>query len=350
MTRTFTATRAVRSAVPLLVGLAGPSGCGKTFSALRLATGMRRVTNGEIFVIDTEARRALHYADQFQFQHLEFTAPFGSLDYLAAIEHCVAAGAKIIIIDSMSHEHEGPGGLLEQHAAAVKRMAGDDVCKAERVKMLAWVEPKQARRRLLNSMVQTGASLICCFRAKEKLRLERGKEPVQLGWMPIAGEEFVYEMTASVLLPAGARGVPEWHPTMPGERAMTKLPAQFAWLASAKRELDEDAGARMATWAAGFSGEEAALLGSLREASTPGQLEVMIPSLKALADGPNKATLRGVYAARKRELDAASSGNGRPPTGQETTKPDAPSPTESTDDDLAEYLASDDPTVGGGQA
>src|SRR5215471_11003043 len=117
MTRTFDAQPGKRERTPILTGIMGPSGSGKTVSALRLATGIQRVTGGDIFVIDTEARRALHYADRFRFRHVTFEAPFGPLDYLAAIEHCVQRGAKIIITDSASHEHEGPGGVLEQHDA-----------------------------------------------------------------------------------------------------------------------------------------------------------------------------------------------------------------------------------------
>ena len=36
----------------------------------------QRVCGGDIFVIDTEARRALHYADAFKFRHVPFGAPF----------------------------------------------------------------------------------------------------------------------------------------------------------------------------------------------------------------------------------------------------------------------------------
>ena len=184
--RTFDDKPAARESVPLLIGLMGPSGGGKTFSALRLGTGMQRVSGGEIFVIDTEARRALHYADRFRFRHVVFEAPFSPLDYLAAIEHCVKRGAKTIIVDSMSHEHEGPGGVLEMHAAEVKRMAGGDTGKAERVKMLAWAKPKADRRRMINSILQVPCNFIFCFRAKEKLKIERGKEPEPRGFMPLA--------------------------------------------------------------------------------------------------------------------------------------------------------------------
>ena len=121
--RKFDDVPAVREQVPLLIGLMGPSGSGKTYSALRLATGIQEVTGGEIYVIDTEARRALHYAEQFKFRHVQFDAPFGSLDYLAAIKHCVAKGAKVIVIDSMSHEHIGPGGYLLTQDAEVQRLA-----------------------------------------------------------------------------------------------------------------------------------------------------------------------------------------------------------------------------------
>src|SRR5689334_3112922 len=87
--RTFTALPAKRTKVPLFIGLFGPSGCGKTMSALRIATGIAEVTGGDVYVVDTEAGRALHYADRFKFQHMPFEAPFGSLDYLQVVRQCV---------------------------------------------------------------------------------------------------------------------------------------------------------------------------------------------------------------------------------------------------------------------
>lgn len=245
-TRRFEDSPAVRASVPLLVGLSGPSGSGKTYSALRLAAGMQRVTSGDVFVIDTEAKRSLHYADRFKFRHVPFGAPFSPLDYLDVIEHCVGKGARIIVIDSMSHEHEGPGGVLEWHAEKLKSMGG-----AQKMSMLAWQEPKAARRRLLNTIIQLGVNLIFCFRAKEKMKMVTGKDPVLLGWMPIAGPEFVYEMTCSALLPPGCGGVPEWSPEQPGEKVMTKLPAQFEQLRERNFPLSENTGEWMARWAAG---------------------------------------------------------------------------------------------------
>jgi hypothetical protein len=131
------------------------------------------VTGGEIYGIDTEARRMLHYAEQFKFRHIQFDAPFGSLDYLAAIRHCVAKGAKVIVIDSMSHEHIGPGGYLLTQEAEVQRMAGDDYAKRERVKMAGWIKPSNLRQQMITGILQLNVNFIFCFRAKEKTKPKR---------------------------------------------------------------------------------------------------------------------------------------------------------------------------------
>jgi predicted ABC-type transport system involved in lysophospholipase L1 biosynthesis ATPase subunit len=91
--RQFVAKAAVRETVPLFIGLVGPSSSGKTYSALTLAEGIQRVTGGDIHLIDTENRRGLHYADRFKYQHIQFDPPFGSLDYLAAMQQSVAVAA-----------------------------------------------------------------------------------------------------------------------------------------------------------------------------------------------------------------------------------------------------------------
>jgi ABC-type dipeptide/oligopeptide/nickel transport system ATPase subunit len=254
ITRVFEDKPAVREKVPLLIGLMGPSGSGKTFSALRLATGIQAVSGGEIYFIDTEAKRGLHYADRFKYRHMEFGAPFGSLDYLAAITHCVKKGAGVVVVDSMSHEHDGPGGVLEQHEQELDRMAGQDYAKRNSMNLIAWAKPKAARRQLISGLLQLNCNFVFCFRAKEKAKpVKRDNRTVieNQGWMPIAGEEFVYEQTINCLLLPSSNGVPTWRSDEPGERAMMKLPEQFRPLFPDDRRLDEETGAAMAEWAAG---------------------------------------------------------------------------------------------------
>jgi hypothetical protein len=259
--RTFEIKTANRSRVPILIGLIGPSGSGKTKSALRLATGIVRVTGGRIGVIDTEANRAKHYAPKrgekadppstFDFDHLEFKAPFSPLDYLDAVKSMVSSGVTTVVVDSTSHEHEGPGGVLEWHDSLSRELAAKWRISFEKAQMSAWGEPKAARRRLLNEIVQMPINVILCFRAKEKLEIVTGKSPIALGWMPIAGDEFVYEMTANMLLPPNSKGIPRLLPSMEGEKQMAKIPDYFEAMIKSGKQIDEQMGEDMAKWAAG---------------------------------------------------------------------------------------------------
>jgi hypothetical protein len=256
--RAFSAVPATRTATPLFLGLFGPSSSGKTFSALELATGIQSVVGGEIVGIDTENRRMLHYAEKFKFQHIDFQPPFGSLDYRDAINAAEKMGAKTVIIDSMSHEHEGTGGMIDFHEQIVQRMSGGDFRKAERIKMLAWNEPKTNRRALLNALVRTNLNVVCCWRAKTTAKPKKGadgkQEVVDMGFTPIGGDEFVFEMTVAAFLPPGAQGVPNWTPEKEGERMMVKLPGDHQWLAKQAeqgRPLNAKAGAALARWAQG---------------------------------------------------------------------------------------------------
>lgn len=253
--RNFVISDAVRKQVPLLVGLVGPSGGGKTFSALRLATGFQKVMGGDIFYIDTEANRALHYSDKFKFKHLPFGAPFSPLDYLEAIEACAKQGAKNIIIDSMSLEHEGTGGVLEMHEAELSRISKGDDSKRDKANFLAWAKPKAERRKLINSILQMPINYIFCFRSKEKLRMTPGRPPEALGWQPIAGEEYIYETTLNCLLLPNAGGVPTWNPDEKAEKQMVKLPGQFKSFFKDGQPLSEEIGVKLAEWARGGTPE-----------------------------------------------------------------------------------------------
>lgn len=250
--RVFHDETAVSGPTPLLFGLIGPSGSGKTFSALRLATGMQRVVPGDIYVIDTEHGRAKHYANYFKFRHVPFDPPFSPLDYIDAIKHCLNKGAKIIVIDSLSHEHSGPGGCLEWHEKEVERLMAAWRVSEDKANIPAWAKPKAARRQLINLMTQADAHIFECFRAKDKIKIGGGKV-VQLGWMPDAGEEHVFELAAKSLLLPGAGGVPTWNSDQPGERMMIKLPEYFRTIFSGKdgKPLDEDIGEQLAKWASG---------------------------------------------------------------------------------------------------
>lgn len=274
MTRAFTDSPAIRSATPLLIGLVGPSGSGKTLSALRLAVGIQRVTRSKIYHIDTEANRALHYAPSvsekafahdfmFEFEHVPFVAPFAPLDYLAAIKHCRAKGAGIVIVDSLSHEHEGPGGVLEIHESEMERLSKAWNTSRDKVNLAAWQKPKSERRKLINAILQMPCNFIFCYRAKEKVKPGKDKQLVNLGWQPIAGEEFIYESTVTCLLHPASGGVPTWNPEEQAEKTMVKLPGQFAGIFEKRQPLSEEIGESLARWAAGGSAPSPAPAGRI---------------------------------------------------------------------------------------
>lgn len=252
--RRFFIEPAVRRPVPLLLGLAGPSGSGKTYSALRLATGIARVADGDIVVIDTENKRAQHYADLFKFNHIDFAPPYGPMDYLAAIQAAERSEPACIVIDSLSHEHDGEGGTLDCVTAELDRLAGADTALQQKLAAAAWRKPKAARRALLSGLLRLETHVIVCIRANERTRMAReaiAVEPVDMGLTPIAAPEFLFELTASALLKAGAQGSPTWASALPGEHAAIKLPRQFEPVFKQMRPLDEAHGEMLAQWAAG---------------------------------------------------------------------------------------------------
>lgn len=316
----FTIAQASRGALPLFVGLAGPSGSGKTWSALRLATGIQRVCGGDIAVIDTEANRALHYADNFNFKHLPFAPPFSPNDYWEAIEVCVKNGAKTIVVDSMSHEHEGPGGVLEMHEAEAERIAAAWKCSKETAQFPAWAEPKGQRRRLVNNILQVQVNLVLCFRAKRKVKMvknDRGKSvPTDQGWMPIAGDEYAFELTALGVLPPGSNGVPDWLTQDPGSEMITKRPAQFHDILKPGAQLTEEMGEAMARWSSGkkASAPPPTMLGAgaqellalIAKTGTVGLLTAVgeeIAKREAEVSAQEKMVLRRAFSARKKELE-----------------------------------------------
>lgn len=236
---------AVRENVPLLIGLAGPSGGGKTFTAMRLAKGM--AGDRPFAVIDTEAGRAKHYADQFRFDHCDMAPPFSPDAYSAAIQAADKAGYSVIVVDSFSHEHAGAGGLLDWHEQEYQRLGGRD-----NVKMTAWIKPKMAHRAMVAKLLQIRAHLILCLRAEEKVDLVKGQDgklqivPKQTlagfnGWIPICEKNLPFELTASFLL----------LPDKPGIPRPIKLQEQHRPFFALDKPITEDSGVRLAEWARG---------------------------------------------------------------------------------------------------
>ena len=277
----FTFKPAIRTETSLLIGIAGNTGSGKTYSALRLATGL--AGDGKIAVIDTEAGRALHYADQFNFDHGEITAPFSPEAYTDAILNADAAGYRVIVVDSMSHEWEGEGGVKDMHEAnlldkveqAMKRHRGewgtfDREKTADRLSVGAWGPPKQAHKRMMSKILQVRAHLIFCLRADEKLEIKKVKDgkytktvivqpadkPIKDRYVPICEKRFMYEMTVSMVMTLENQGVP----------IPIKIQDQHRFAFPDGKKVTEESGQLLAAWATGKPQDQRASAGPVTRA------------------------------------------------------------------------------------
>jgi hypothetical protein len=239
---TFAFNQATRLYTPIIAGIAGPSKSGKTFSALRVAVGL--ANGGKIAMINTEGPNGHQYAELFKYDICDFPAPFSMKRYTEAIKDVASIHPAVVIIDSMSHAHEGQGGLLDQHESELDRMAGNDFKKRDRMTWAAWVKPKADETEMINSLLQVDFHLILCFRAKEKIKIVKGKDPVDLGWRPIASDRIHFETAFTLILPPNSKGTPD----MTSEGSELRNP--FDKMVQAK-QLDENLGKQLLEWAKG---------------------------------------------------------------------------------------------------
>lgn len=314
----------VRENVGLLIGLTGPSGGGKTYTAMELATG---ISGGKRFaVVDTEARRALHYADQFKFDHGDLKPPFRPDNLVDAIEAADKAGYPAIVVDNASHIWYGTGGLLDWHdelldefvkRAQEKGNQDPEWLLRDKNNMRAWIKPKMSHKRMIQRLLQVRAHLIICLRAEEKtvIGYEDGKTKISnAGWQPICEKNLPYELTVSLLLTDDAPGMPE---------KAFKLQEQHRDLFPPNKQITRQTGEAIRQWAKG--GEPAKLEDVLRDigqADTLEQLQKVGAELATKRLAPDE-TLRARQAykdqseaLKKRDAattsppDADSSGNG----------------------------------------
>lgn len=192
--------KAQRAGARLVIGISGVSGSGKTYTALQLAWGLAGGKADKVGLLDTENRRGSLYADILkgkdgdihQFLIGDLDAPFSPQRYIDAILEFQAAGVEVLVIDSVSHEWNGLGGVLSMVAKYDKSIT-------------AWKHAKPEHQRFMNTMLQSDMHIIVCIRATNKVDWKDPKNPKQLGIMPVQQEEFMFEMTASMMMWDGGR-------------------------------------------------------------------------------------------------------------------------------------------------
>lgn len=172
------------------MGIDGPAGSGKTKGALALAVAMFG-PKAKIALIDSEHESASLYADKFNFDTLPLEPPYTSAKYEAGIQAAVDGGYDVCIVDSISHQWAGEGGILSRK----------DQMEIDNPRLNSYTlwgrftkEHEKFKARILNAPIH----IIATMRSKMDYQLvnKDGKQvPEKLGMAPIQREGMEYEFS-----------------------------------------------------------------------------------------------------------------------------------------------------------
>lgn len=177
---------AERKKAKIKLGLQGPSGSGKTYSALLIAHGLCNDWS-KIVLIDTENHSADLYAHLGNYLVLDLNKPFTPESYIQAIETCEKQpGVEVIILDSISQEWEGSGGIIETHG----NMMGNSFTN--------WNKVTPRHNAFVQKILQSNCHIIATVRSKQDYVLseKNGKMvPEKVGLKGVTREGMDYEFT-----------------------------------------------------------------------------------------------------------------------------------------------------------
>jgi hypothetical protein len=181
----ITFIRATRQAVKLKLAVQGPSGSGKTRGALALAQALAE--GGKIAVIDTENGSASLYADRFAFDTIVMHAPYETGKYETAVKAALGAGYAALVIDSISHQWDGDGGIL-QRKEAVDARGGNHFSN--------WEPFTKEHNKFRALLLEAPIHIVSTMRSKMAYAQEQNGSKTsikKLGLQPIQREGFEYE-------------------------------------------------------------------------------------------------------------------------------------------------------------
>jgi len=188
---------ATKQQAKLRMAIHGPSGAGKTYSALRIGSAMGK----RIALIDTERGSASKYSDKFAFEVCEVFDDYNPQRLFDALAAAAAEKFDVVIVDSLTHFWNGPGGFLELVDDEVRKQ------KARGHKpdsFAAWKSVDALYRRLIQSILATPFHFFGTLRAKteyDKSEGSNGKTKItKVGMAPEMRQGFEYEFDVEGML------------------------------------------------------------------------------------------------------------------------------------------------------
>jgi hypothetical protein len=272
-------TTAQRKRAKIRLSIQGPSGSGKTFSSLLIAKGLVGEWS-KICVIDTENHSADLYSHLGNYNVLTLGKPFTPEAYNQAIDLCEKSGIQAIIIDSLSHEWEGEGGILDIHSS----MVGNSFTN--------WSKVTPRHNALVQRILQSDCHVIATFRTKQDYVLsdKNGKMvPEKVGLKSVTKDGMDYEFTTVFDL--------DIHHNANCTKDRTGL------FANVPHKLNVETGAKILNWCEGKTL-------TMEEASEP-SLEEMVAAAKTIEElvvlwkkvEPSQENVQ-LFNRRKTEIDS----------------------------------------------
>src|SRR6185312_2087354 len=197
----FTPKKARREKQKAVIGFIGPSGSGKTVAGLLTAYGMMKeaypdASEDEVWskigVADTEHSRSLLYWNEVfgdvrigEFLHIDFEAPYTTERYNGAVKALKDIGCEVVIIDSLSHNWQGEGGIIERHS----NMTGNSFQN--------WGKLSTETSNLIKTLTRNDVHVFCTMRTKTEYAVEENAQgkmaPKKIGTKPVQKDELEYE-------------------------------------------------------------------------------------------------------------------------------------------------------------
>lgn len=184
--------KATRLKAKIRLGLSAVSGGGKTYSSLLIAKGLSNNDMSKIALIDTENGSGDLYADLGDYNVITLEAPYTPERYIECIKACEAVGMEVIIIDSITHEWDGKGGILEISSS----MTGNSYTN--------WAKLTPRHQSFIDAILQSKCHVITTVRRKQDYEMttnSMGKlVPQKVGLKEVTREGFEYELTVNLEL------------------------------------------------------------------------------------------------------------------------------------------------------